>query len=264
LRRSEPGHVGGLRNRRRDRRHPRARGDGPVRGTALSFAAVIFDFDGVIVDSEILANSVLAEALTELGHPTSTEQAVDRYIGLHWADTRAAIEREIGRPLPGDFKQRTSAAFQLRLAEVTAVAGVAEFLDSLQSVTKAVASSSPTRWLRGSLERFGLDHHFGDRLFSAAEHVERGKPHPDIYLHAARALGVEPAEALVIEDTPAGVVAARSAGMRVVGLCAGLHCGAKYGERLAAAGASPVVDSYAQVLDFWRHGVTAGARSGQA
>jgi beta-phosphoglucomutase-like phosphatase (HAD superfamily) len=117
-------------------------------------------------------------------------------------------------------------------------------------VPKAVASSSPTRWLRGALERFGLAHHFGDRLFSAAEHVGRGKPHPDIYLHAARQLGAVPGEVLVLEDTAPGVAAARAAGMTVVGLCAGRHCGPGYGDRLRAAGAGLVAGTYAEVLDF--------------
>jgi HAD superfamily hydrolase (TIGR01509 family) len=216
----------------------------------LRFEALIFDFDGVIVDSEILSNAILAEALTALGHPTTTEQAVDRYIGLHWADTCAIIESEMGRALPADFKARTSEAFQLRLDEVRAVEGVEAFLDALPPLPKAVASSSPTRWLRGSLERFGLAHHFGDRLFSAAEHVSRGKPHPDIYLHSARALGVDPGEVLVLEDTAPGVAAGVAAGMTVVGICAGLHCGPGYADRLRSAGASPVVGSYAEVLGF--------------
>lgn len=216
----------------------------------MIFQAIIFDFDGVIVDSEILSNAVLAEALTAFGHPTTTEQAVDRYIGLHWADTCARIEAEIGRPLPADFKQRTSEAFQLRLSEVGAVAGVADFLEALPPVPKAVASSSPTQWLRSSLERFGLSRHFGDRLFSAAEHVPRGKPHPDIYLHAAANLGVSPGDTLVLEDTAPGVAAARAAGMTAVGLCAGLHCGPGYGDRLRSAGASKVVASYSEVLDY--------------
>ena len=193
---------------------------------------------------------MLAEALTGLGHPTTTEQAVERYIGLHWADTCARIEAEIGRPLPADFKERTSEAFQLRIDEVVAVAGVADFLEALPPVPKAVASSSPTRWLRGSLERFGLLHHFGERLFSAAEHVARGKPHPDIYLHAAREIGVEPAKTLVLEDTVPGVAAARAAGMTVVGLCAGRHCDSGYGDRLRSAGAAPVLATYSQVLEF--------------
>jgi HAD superfamily hydrolase (TIGR01509 family) len=206
----------------------------------------------VIVDSEILSNAILAEALTALGHPTTTEQAVERYIGLHWADTRARIEADIGRALPHDFQEQASQAFGLRLDEIAAVAGVEAFLDALPPLPKAVASSSPTSWLRRSLGRFGLARHFGDRLFSAAEHVSRGKPHPDIYLHAARALGVEPGKVLVLEDTAPGVAAARAAGMTVVGLCAGLHCGPGYGDRLRAAGATPVVGSYEEVLEFIR------------
>jgi HAD superfamily hydrolase (TIGR01509 family) len=202
------------------------------------------------VDSEILSNRLLAEALTELGHPTTPEQATERYIGLNWRDTAVVIEAEIGSPLPADFRPNIKRAFELRADEVTAVAGVALFLDSLPPIPKAVASSSPTHWLRGSLERFGLAHHFGDRLFSAAEHVERGKPHPDIYLHAARALEVRPADVLVLEDTPTGVRSAIAAGMRVVGLCAGLHCGLGHGERLRAAGAHHVAGSYDEVLNL--------------
>lgn len=156
----------------------------------------------------------------------------------------------MGRPLPADFRARTSEAFQLRLDEVMTVAGIETFLEALTPVAKAVASSSPTRWLSASLDRFGLAHHFGDRLFSAAEHVSRGKPHPDIYLHAARRLGVDPREVLVVEDTAPGVASARSAGMTVAGLCAGRHCGPGYGDRLAAAGAAPVVASYAELLDL--------------
>ena len=177
---------------------------------------------------------------------------MERYIGLNWRDTIAIIEAGIGRPLPENFRPRIKRAFELRLDEVNAVAGVEAFLDSLPPLPKAVASSSPTSWLRGSLERFGLAHHFGDRLFSAAEHVARGKPNPDIYLHAARELGVEPAEVLVLEDTAPGVTAAKAAGMTVVGLCAGLHCGGDYGDRLRAAGADHIAGSYAEVLDLVR------------
>lgn len=160
------------------------------------------------------------------------------------------IEAEIGRPLPDDFRDRAKSAFELRLDEVTAVAGVEAFLAALPPIPKAVASSSPTRWLSGALERFGLAGHFGDRLFSAAEHVERGKPHPDIYLHAARELGVRPQKALVLEDTPAGVKSARAAGMTVIGLCAGLHCGPGHDDRLRAAGADHVAGSYGDVLEL--------------
>ena len=202
------------------------------------------------MDSEILSNAILAQALTALGHPTTAEQAVDRYIGLNWRDTIAIVEAEIGGPLPEGFRDSTREAFRLRLDEVTAVAGVDAFLASLPPLPKAVASSSPTHWLRSGLERFGLAHHFGDRLFSAAEHVSRGKPHPDIYLYAARELGVAPGEALVLEDTAPGVTAAKAAGMTVVGLCAGLHCGPGYGARLRRAGADHIAAGYWEVLDL--------------
>jgi HAD superfamily hydrolase (TIGR01509 family) len=175
---------------------------------------------------------------------------VEHYIGLNWRDTVAVIESELGRPLPAGFRDGTREAFRLRLDEVNAVEGVAAFLDELPPLPKAVASSSPTDWLRTALDRFGLAHHFNGRLFSAAEHVERGKPFPDIYLYAARELGVEPRKVVVLEDTAPGVAAAKAAGMTVVGLCAGLHCGAGYGERLYSAGADHVAGSYAEVLQL--------------
>jgi HAD superfamily hydrolase (TIGR01509 family) len=193
---------------------------------------------------------VLAQALTELGHATTTAEAIERYIGLHWADTRAAIEARIGRALPETFKEDTGAAFASRVDGVVAVPGIHAFLEALPDLPKAVASSSPVSWLRSSLERFGLARHFGTHLYSAAEHVGRGKPFPDIYLHAARALGAKPSEVLVLEDTMPGVKAARAAGMTVVGLCAGTHCGLGYGERLRSAGAHLIASTYTEVLEF--------------
>jgi HAD superfamily hydrolase (TIGR01509 family) len=214
----------------------------------VRFHGIIFDFDGVIADSEILSNAVLAEALTELGHPTTRAEAIDRYIGLHWTDTCAAIEARIGAPLPSDFREATSEHFHARIDEVRPVLGIEAFLEAVPYLPKAVASSSPTEWLRASLERFGLARHFGARLFSAAEHVQRGKPHPDIYLHAAKALGLDPARLLVIEDTPLGVRAGAGAGATVVGLCAAGHCAPGYGDRLRAAGAAHIARSYEEVL----------------
>jgi HAD superfamily hydrolase (TIGR01509 family) len=232
----------------------------------VRFEGIIFDFDGVIVDSEIVSNTVLAEALTALGRPMTTEEAIDRFIGRHWADTEAAIEALIGRPLPADFRERTRVAFAARLDEIGAVEGAAEFLDSVREVPKAVASSSRSEWLRSALARLGLAHHFGDRLYSAAERVERGKPHPDIYLYAAAELGIEPGRLLVIEDTAPGVQAGVAAGMTVVGLCAASHCAPGYEDRLVAAGAARVVSSYAEITGLLnglgrRHGVRGGGRS---
>lgn len=213
----------------------------------MSPRAIIFDFDGVIVDSEKLANELLAAELTAVGLPTSYQDSLRLYMGRHWADNAAAIEARLGRPLPPDLRERISGSFHARIDEVGAVPGVQAFLDRTAHLPRAVASSSPVAWLRGSLERLGLAHHFGDRLFSAAEHVSRGKPAPDIYLHAAGALGVPPAEILVIEDTPTGAAAGLAAGMMVVGLCAGGHCGPDHGESLRAAGVERVARSWAEV-----------------
>ena len=209
--------------------------------------AIIFDFDGVIADSEMLSNELLAEALSGIGCPTTAEQAGSRYIGLNWRDTQQLIEQEWQRTLPDGFRDRIKAAYHARLGEVGPVSGVDMFLDRTRHLPRAVASSSPTAWLRASLERFGLLHHFEDRLFSAAEHVSRGKPHPDIYLHAAAALGVAPGACLVIEDTGVGARAAVAAGMQVIGLCAGGHCGDGHGDMLRAAGVERIAADYQEV-----------------
>jgi HAD superfamily hydrolase (TIGR01509 family) len=210
----------------------------------MRFAAVLFDFDGVILDSELASNRVLAEQLTALGYPTTLEESLDRYMGRHWADNERAITEQWG-PLPDGFREAQLDGF----SGEDAVAGVAEFVASLR-VPRAVASSSPSAYLHANLERLGLAAAFGGQVFSAAEHVTRGKPHPDIYLHAAAALGVDPAAALVIEDTPIGVRAGLAAGATVVGLTAGSHCRPGHAELLRAAGAHHVARDYAGVAAF--------------
>jgi len=208
---------------------------------------VIFDFDGVIVDSETLANRVLADELTAAGCPTTLDEAFDTYMGHHWDDCLAIVERRWGR-LPPDLRARVDAAIEARVAaELRPVAGLEAFLDRLGDRPRCVASSSHPDWLESRLAMFGLAPHFEGRLFSAAVHVTRGKPHPDIYLHAARAMGAASADAIVIEDSPTGVRAGVAAGMTVIGLCAGSHVRDGHAGRLRAAGAHHVVRSYDEV-----------------
>lgn len=209
--------------------------------------AIIFDFDGVIADSEALANRVLAEALTEIGLRTTYEDALALYCGRRWAECEDEMAARLGGPLPGSFiadcKARVDAAF---LREARPVAGVGEFLARTAHVPCAIASSSRVEWLEFGLARFGFGHYFAGRLFSASE-LARGKPHPDVYLHAARGLGAPPEACLAIEDSPIGVASALAAGMRVIGLVAASHIRAGDDARLRAAGAHHVAGSYVEV-----------------
>jgi HAD superfamily hydrolase (TIGR01509 family) len=178
---------------------------------------VIFDCDGVLVDSELLSNRALAQALTAAGHPHTTEQCLERYMGRSWASCMAVLG---GEP-PGlfeDYRRRMFAAFERELRAVTGVEGaVRAVLGSGHEV--CVASSGEHDKIRFTLGLTGLLEHFGERIFSATD-VARGKPAPDLFLHAAATLGFAPADCVVVEDSPLGIEGARAAGMRAFGYAA--------------------------------------------
>jgi HAD superfamily hydrolase (TIGR01549 family) len=209
--------------------------------------ALIFDFDGVIADSEAIANSVLAEVVTELGHSTTLEQALDRYSGRRWSDAMSAIEAAIGKPLPfsfsGDLKRLTLERFRTDLKEVS---GAAKFIRRFSHIPRCIASSSSIDRLQLCLSALELRDEFGDYVFSA-DMVARGKPYPDIFLFAAGRLGVNPSECLVIEDSAGGIKAAVAAGMMAVGLCAASHIRAGHDIKLRDAGAVHLAHSWADV-----------------
>ena len=210
-------------------------------------ALFIFDFDGVVADSELLANTGLAEALCAIGLPTTLEDSLQRYMGRRWADNRERIAEALGRTATEEELASCQAGVRTALAgELAEVRGLSAFLDRFDAVPRCIASSSGGTWIAGALGRLGLAERFGDRLFSA-QRVARGKPAPDLFLLAAAEMGVSPADALVIEDSAPGVEGARAAGMRVVGLCAGSHIRPGHADRLAAAGAHRVVESYAEL-----------------
>ena len=208
---------------------------------------IIFDFDGVIADSEMIANDSLASALCEVGLPTTRAEALEHYMGRRWADCAALIEEKLGRPLPDDFLDRRRAATRPRMeAELQAVAGVHDFLARHAGLPRCIASSSSFEWLDFCLARFGLAEDFSGRLFSGTQ-VEHGKPAPDLFLLAARTMGHAPSDTLVIEDSPAGVRAGLAAGMTVVGLTAGSHAGEGHGAVLRDAGAHHIAASYDEI-----------------
>lgn len=216
----------------------------------MRFQAIIFDFDGVIVDSEVVANAALAEVLTALGHPVTAEQAIERYSGLRWSDCHRAIEADSGLAidLPA-LRKNVDRMVTSRVADVLAIEGIGPFLEGHSERRLAIASSSDREWLDASLDRLGLRHHFGDRIFSAAG-IPRGKPHPDVYLMVARALGIPPSKCLVIEDHPVGVTAGAAAGMTVVALLAAGHIRSGHEARVRAAGAHHVARDYRQVTEI--------------
>src|SRR5438067_4624219 len=214
-----------------------------------SFQAIIFDFDGVLIESEFEGNRLLAELLTDLGHQHSVEETFKHYAGLSGHQFIDAIETRIGARLPPEFHERmkTRAAQALRDG-IAAVVGAVDFVRALPpELPKAVASSSSTSWIRTHLDHLGLAEAFGDHVYSGREHVEHGKPAPDIYLHAAEQLGVPIADCVILEDSEVGAIGALASGARVIGLAAGRHCLDGHADALRALGVNDVANSFDEV-----------------
>jgi len=197
----------------------------------MAHELVIFDCDGVLVDSEPLSNRILAERLTAIGLPTTTEESIRDYMGRSWRTDQEIIEGRLGRPLPGGWVDAYHAAVIAAFAtELEPVAGIAAALDAI-ALPSCVASSSAHPRIRAALEATGLLERFDGRIFSATE-VEHGKPAPDLFLHAAARMGVAPERCVVVEDAPPGAEAGRRAGMHVLG-----YAGLTAPELLEAEGA---------------------------
>jgi HAD superfamily hydrolase (TIGR01509 family) len=218
----------------------------------LKFDGLILDFDGVLLESEYAGNKQIADYLSGIGHPTSAEQSMANFMGLSGSDFHAAIERWIGRALPEDFHTARAEEDARVLGQgLEAVAGAVRFVEALPAdLPKAIASSSSTHWIETHLGHLGLRHHFERRIFSGNEHVKRGKPAPDLYFHAADAIGVPIDRVAIVEDSPVGVTAAVASGAYVIGLCAGRHCLAGHGERLKALGVHALAGSFEEVEEL--------------
>lgn len=215
----------------------------------MSVGALLFDFDGVLIESEYAGNRQIAEWLTAAGHPTTPEQSMANFMGLAGPDFVAAVEGWIGGPLPSDF-HAARAAEDARVMEagIDAVAGAVAFVRALpQALPRAIVSSSPTRWIARHLDHIGLRAAFGDHLYSGREHVAHGKPAPDLYLYGAAQLGVEIADCVILEDSPVGATGAVASGATVIGLVAGSHCGAGHADRLRALGVHHIAHSFDDV-----------------
>ena len=197
-------------------------------------ALVLFDCDGVLVDSERPSHAVLRDMIAEYGVDLTLEQTLDYFMGTSTAKGLEVLASLIGEPVPSDFDDRFNArSFAAFTSSLVPVPGVPQLLANLQ-VPYCVASNGPRKKMRFTLGHTGLLPHFEGRLFSADD-VKYPKPAPDLFLHAATSLGVSVADCLVVEDSTSGVTAARAAGMRVFGFAA-----MGQGDKLRQAGAHVV------------------------
>ncbi|MFI0907858.1 HAD family hydrolase [Streptomyces sioyaensis] len=216
----------------------------------MRYDLVIFDNDGVLVDSESLSNTILAGYLTELGHPTSYEESIRDYMGSAMHRIHELVLERTGRRLPEDFDDvfhgRVFEAFERELRPVTGVTEVLEKLDA-DGVPYCVGSSGSHERIRVGHRKTGLERWFpAGRVFSAQD-VGRGKPAPDLFLHAARQMGVVPQRCVVVEDSPLGVQAAVAAGMDVYGFTAMTSA-----EKLTEAGSTVLFGQMADLPELLR------------
>lgn len=211
---------------------------------------VIFDCDGVLVDSETLACQVDAEFLTSLGIPYTRDEIISQFVGVSLKDMIPRIEAERACTLPADFGESLNRMLFARFeSDLQPIAGVRDAILALPHRRCVASSSTPDR-IALSLRLTGLGDLF-ENVFSASE-VARGKPAPDLFLHAAARMDVAPPDCLVIEDSIAGVQAAGAAGMRVIGFVGGGHCGSNHADRLREAGALSVIDRMAELPETLR------------
>jgi HAD superfamily hydrolase (TIGR01509 family) len=202
---------------------------------------LIFDCDGVLVDSEYLFAQVASECLSTIGIAITAEDAARRFAGVSIKDMLAELERDAGQSFPVGFAdllvRREDEAYRQQLRSIP---GVREAVLALE-LPRCVASSSLPERVAGSLVVTGLDDLFPDQARFSTVLVPRGKPAPDIFLLAAERMGAKPEGSIVVEDSLAGVTGAVAAGMRVIGFTGGRHCGEGHAARLESAGAHRVI-----------------------
>ncbi len=210
---------------------------------SVSPELIIFDCDGVLVDSEIIACRVLSRELNALGLPLTPKDCLDAFTGITMAAVMTRIEEMLGRPPPDDFEDTLQRKdFEAFKTELRPVPGVKAMLPRL-TVPRCIASSGAVAKMRLTLTTTGLLSSFEPHLFSA-QMVEHGKPAPDLFLYAAERMGAEPSRCVVIEDSAAGIQAGLAAGMRVLGFAGGSHASDAYAAMLRASGADDGVQGH--------------------
>ncbi|NTA59898.1 HAD-IA family hydrolase [Agrobacterium tumefaciens] len=213
---------------------------------------VIFDCDGVLIDSELIFRAIDAEALTNLGHPTTVHELTRRFCGIPHGEIWATISSEIGLDLPENWFAGLRSERDRRFANnLTAISGAAFAIEDIVKRGHQVctASSATLSSLHANLERVGLLSLIQPFIFSV-EQVRRPKPAPDVFLHAASQMGFDPSECLVVEDSVAGITAARRAEMRCIGFLGGGHVYDGLSEQLKNAGAVGLCPSMNDLYKF--------------
>jgi HAD superfamily hydrolase (TIGR01509 family) len=208
-----------------------------VQGLNANVDLVIFDCDGVLVDSEVISCRAYSQMLTRHGYPITADQVLDRFLGVSDREARLIIEGEFGRKLPDDFEaQVKQATLQFYAGDLRAISHVGDAIAAIDQ-PKCVASSGTPEKIHHGLTCTGLYDRLAPHIFSASQ-VERGKPAPDLFLFAAEQMQAAPERCLVIEDSVPGISGARAAGMTVLGFHGGSHCRPGHEDRLRAAGAA--------------------------
>jgi len=212
---------------------------------------VIFDCDGVLVDSEVISCRAHAETLTRHGYPISADEVLVRFLGVSDREARMTIEAELGRSLPDDFEaQMKQAALQRYADDLQSIPYVDAVIAAI-ALPKCVASSGTPEKIRHGLDCAKLYDILVPHIFSATQ-VKRGKPAPDLFLFAAEQMGAAPERCLVIEDSVPGVTGARAAGMTVLGFHGGSHCQMGHADLLRDAGAAATFDDMRQLPELVR------------
>lgn len=215
----------------------------------MASGLIIFDCDGVLIDSELIACGVSATCLTEIGIPITAEEIAERYTGISSTTMFADLAARSGTSLPAGFAEEVRLHLMKCFAsELVAMPGVHSVLSAINCPVCVASSSAPER-LRYSLSLVGLLSRFEPHIFSATQ-VARGKPAPDLFLFAAAEMGVAPRNCSVIEDSVAGVRAAAAAGMRVIGFTGGSHCSPGHSELLRCAGAANIIHDLEALLSL--------------
>jgi HAD superfamily hydrolase (TIGR01509 family) len=202
-----------------------------------NYALVIFDCDGVLVDSELIANKILAQALTNEGYHCTLQESVIKFVGLDLKTIQLQVEQELGTQLSTSFNDRlrieTTRAFHKKLEPIV---GIKTALAEIQ-IPKCVASSGTQEKIHLCLNLTGLSDYFPYTKIFSSQEVSKGKPAPDLFLHAAEKMHAHPSDCVVIEDRVAGVIAAQAAGMSAFGFAGGNHVSSQHPADLARVGA---------------------------
>lgn len=215
------------------------------------FEMVIFDCDGTLVDSETLNNFAVSKVLIEAGHAHYTPELVtEKFIGYRLSEVFEKVEREVGQDLPHDIVQRVIDACHLHAVDyIKPQSHITEVVDVISKMTKmCVASNGERSNVVDSLAQTGLHIYFPDEHVFTAAMVARGKPAPDLFYHAADQMGVARDKCLVIEDSEAGMGAAKAAGMKAVGFTGFAHAPEESHKALTALEADLVTDNFADIL----------------